>query len=512
MRGALCYEFELATSANFNAAAVIWSNVRNDVAADKACTPADAAGGTSTETAKPPLRVPAASVDVALPWATGKPYALYAHARAITRAGVTTWSRPFGFNMQWSTTPTQLSGANGLVQWTPVEGATGYQVMFQGASFKKVVSTPTNVADTRELWAFHDASWYGSVEWRVRAVRTIGNAPDGLPTTSSGPWSAVFTSPNPDTPGDGEITLMRAISDAVSVHEVARAHQLIPALTWSGTTGIDGQAHTFFRAYVSSDPECVNTVFRGSIVASPAYAPRSTGPLKLPTSDAELTEAATTLLEDGTEGTTLAADATKISSSEGASDATEAGTAAAGAAPGTAATGLNLPDVDFPATRYYYTVVGVDMLSDAKSNSYKWVDAELPQDVCATGRVLGFGKKVKAVVTSSPTPLVTGLAPDGTLLTGGVKRPVVYSTPLITWLPAIGATSYEVQWSRTGDRWRAEDKVVTHVTSAMPGLTTGKWYYRIRGVGQTPTVWSSPVAVTVAAPTFRVVPTTDQPG
>ena len=199
-RGALCYEFELATSRKFGENAIVWSNVRYGVKPGTGCaavaagTPdalrarpapatgtglpaADGAqpvarranrcgrhgthdGGTTTapaptptrtcQTTIQPLRVPAVSVDVALPWFTGQPYALYAHVRAITTKGPTGWSTPFAFNMRWPSVPTPLPTQPGLVRWSRVSGATGYQVWYPDD--QKVFSTHTNVADLREFY------------------------------------------------------------------------------------------------------------------------------------------------------------------------------------------------------------------------------------------------------------------------------------------------------------------------------------------------------------------------
>lgn len=532
VRGALCYEFELSTAKGFSEASVIWSNVQYGITSSKSCSPvaadgadttgkspADSVKGATTSDASaaptgaviPALKVPAVSVDIALPWFTGNPYALYARSRAITQSGPTAWSTSFGFNMQWEAVPQPVKVNAGLVSWTPIEGATGYEVMFQGPSYKKVVTTSTNIVDQRELWSFHDASWYQSLTWRVRAVRRVfGVIPNGLPAVTYGPWSQVYTSTNPPSLTGGPITLTRALSDVVSVPEVAKAHQLMPAIAWNGTVGIDGQPHTLFRAYVSTDANCVNTVFRGAVVGSPAYAPRTSGPMKLPTSDAEFAEAAVQILENGAEGDTRGADASKISASEtAASSGAEAGTASAAASPGLASR-VDLPDVDFPSTRYYYTVVGVDVRIDAKTKGIMYVDAELPQDVCAAGRVLSFGKKSRPVLTSNPAPLVIGLSPDGKLLGATSKQPRVYSTPLVTWTPALGATAYEVQWSRSSYPWKPAGRTITYSTSSLLDLPTGKWFYRVRGLNQaqlrkSEMAWSKPTPVTVEKPTFKVV-------
>jgi hypothetical protein len=97
VRGAMRYEFELAKNPRFNEAAIFWSDEK--------------------------LKVPAASVPLALPWMTGSPYAVYARVRAITAAGVTAWSQPYGFNVRWGGVPQQLPDVPGLSRWTPVDGA-----------------------------------------------------------------------------------------------------------------------------------------------------------------------------------------------------------------------------------------------------------------------------------------------------------------------------------------------------------------------------------------------------
>ena len=80
----------------------------------------------------------------------------------------------------------------GLVRWTPVEGATAYDVWYP--DIRKVIRTHTNVADQRELYTFHlEDSWWQLVRWRVRPVRqVVGALPNGLPAVSYGPWSPTY--------------------------------------------------------------------------------------------------------------------------------------------------------------------------------------------------------------------------------------------------------------------------------------------------------------------------------
>ena len=146
-----------------------------------------------------PIRIPAVSINLVLPWFTGKPNALYAHVRSVTTQGASRWSRPFGFNMRWEEHPVPLAAKPGLVRWTPVEGATAYDVWYPDRIVNKIVPTHTNVADLREFYTFHlEDGWWQTVEWRVRAVRqVVGSVPNGLPAVSYGPWTP---STRPRTP------------------------------------------------------------------------------------------------------------------------------------------------------------------------------------------------------------------------------------------------------------------------------------------------------------------------
>ena len=209
VRGASCYEFELATSRAFDGSSVFWSNVSTGAGSGKFCTAVTVSAPAAEESASTeespgevrtriaPIRIPATSVNLVLPWFTGKPYALWAHVRAVTTRGATAWSKPFGFNVRWESTPVPQPARPGLVRWKPVEGATAYDVWYP--DIRKVVRTHTNVADQRELYTFHlEDSWWQLVRWRVRPVRqVVGALPNGLPAVSYGPWSPTYATQNP---------------------------------------------------------------------------------------------------------------------------------------------------------------------------------------------------------------------------------------------------------------------------------------------------------------------------
>jgi hypothetical protein len=349
VRNAASYEFELATSPSFNGGTVIWSSDT--------------------------LKTPAVSVPVALPWITGNPYALWAHVRAVSPTGGTSdWSQPFGFNLRWTSRPTKLPGDEypGLVQWTMVAGASAYDVWWVDAA--KVIRTRTNVADEREYYTFHQNSpWPDVVHWRVRAVRkTYGKLPNGMPTVSYGPWSDLQTSTNGPLLR-GPLTTLDAVSDdATSDADTTAAHRLTPGFVFGGTQSLALKSAPLYRVYVASDEDCVNIVFKGALVGSPAYAPRSTGPLALPGDSVGLDLAGAKYLPDGLEGRTLMADTSTVLTTESdkpldnsdtASDdpaSTPSPTDADPSLPSTPQeTGapIDLWDSGYPNGRYYWTVV-----------------------------------------------------------------------------------------------------------------------------------------------------------
>ena len=505
VRGAKRYEFELATKSTFTESTTLWR----------------------TET----LKSPTAAIPLALPWMTGSPYAIWAHVRAITRTGATKWSAPYGFNTRWTNVPQAAASPPGLIRWHPVEGATGYHVWFLGPN--KRIATKTNVADEREHWTFHQQSAVtGVVRWRVRAVRSkIGVAQNGIPSVSYGPWSQVYVDLNPPV-SVAPMSLQGMVSDAYSSQPTP--FRLMPGLAYDGNTGLSDRfspgtpARELYRVYVSTDVDCVNIVYKGSIVGSPAWAPRTTGALVLPKTPEELSEARDAwLVGDGKQGnTTFAVDGAKVDENESLKEvAAGASTGGTGGTGGEASTeedrvegaALSPPLVDlwdngWPEHRYYYTVVPVAVLDLDQDNKLEYWDTELPQDVCAAGRVFQFGKVSEAVVaTAGAAPYVSGLSTSGRLFTATRRTPSVYGAPLVAWKPALGADRYEVQWSKKPYPWKKAGGLETPSTSTMLPLKSGRWSYRVRGislalpVGARQMSWSDPVALRVAKPTFRVV-------
>ena len=585
--GANRYEFQLATARTFASGALL---------------------------ARKTTHAPAVSLAISLPWITGTPYSLYARVRGLAPNGSTTpWSALFGFNMRWTSLPAPLDAAPGLIRWTPVDGATAYQVWYLEPN--KIFKTQTTVADEREYYTFHqDPTWTGTIHWRIRAVRALyGNVENGLPAVSYGPWSAVYTSTN--TPfATGPLTDVETISDSVSTAATPSAHHIMPAFVYTGDTGLAGTPAELYRVYVATDRDCVNIVFRGAVVGSPAYAPRWNGTLALPQTAADQTAARTRYLAAGSEGLTAMADNTVVTANEalqpsgftitsGEDDSPSNGdtdtpppaeTKVTGPAPkfppstltvdkSSVGPPVDLWDTDWPTGRYYWTVVPVgatlqaaltttlgatatvgsttinvaagdqltvgDVLTigtgpaqetvtvvsaigstvtispalvnthgagDAVARSggtLTYEDLELPQDACASGRVLTFGKTGQpALASSGNLPFASGLSPTGQLQSASSSRPSFYGTPLISWQPALGATAYEVQWSKTRYPFvTVTTPILTYGTSTVLPLTPGKWWYRVRGInlgllaGARAMAWSSALPVKVASPTFKII-------
>jgi hypothetical protein len=340
------------------------------------------------------LTTPIVAPSMILPWITGSPHALYARVRGILSTGdVTPWGDDFGFDVVPPAAPRPLLPSDpGLLRWTPVEGATGYQVWLidtqkrGGLPGTGKENVHTNVLDEREFYTFHQSSqWTGTVRWRIRAERSVqtGGPANGLPANTFGAWSPTYSSSNPAVQG-GPIKLLHTISDVVSDSDKAPAHRLMTGFTWTGNQTASGVTSELYRVYVFTDSGCLNRVYTSAVVGSPAYAPRSGGPLALPQDSGGIATARNVYLDDGSEPQGTMFDGTPVTSQEQATPAAPTtappadlgpvdptappASAAASASPGgvaaanTIATGapVDLWDTDlWPKSGYYWTVVAV---------------------------------------------------------------------------------------------------------------------------------------------------------
>lgn len=468
------------------------------------------------------LKTPVAAPTLTLPWITGSPHSLYARVRAFLSDGHTSpWSTDYGFDIVPPLAPTSLSAAPGLLRWSTVDGANGYEVWLKGPCkvCGKLEVTDTNVLDEREIYAFHTTpDWLSSVRWRVRAVRWTEIAQkNDMPVTHYGPWSTTYTASNP-APTTGQIVLGNTISDTVSNGSPSSpAHSLAPAFTWSGDQALDGTPEPFWRVEVFTDNQCLNRVFTGSVVGTQAYAPRLFGGLALPMSTDAFPAAATGILPDVQPGTDPTADAAATDGLITPNENMEAAKPTLSAGKGSAELKLLDPqdigapvdvwDVKWPSSGYYWTVVPVELLQWS-DGSWHWQDVEVPQDVCAAGRVARFGFSSQPSVTSHGAPYATGLSASGKLVSGSSNP--FYGQPLVAWTPVPDADSYEIQWGKKAYPFVARGKTLTWDSSLVLPLKPGTWYYRVRGYNYhlpadaQEMAWSNPVKIVVAQPSFRV--------
>ena len=333
--------------------------------------------------------------------------------------------------------------------------------------------------------------------------------------------------------------------------------------SWSGDSGESGREE-LYRVSVYTDRDCVNRVFEGVAVGSPAYAPRlSFTGLDIPTNTDELDVARIQNLSPGADfgrradGTTVAPTElgaagtftpTLLGSSAGASSSSSSSTGSTSTpSPPSSSSGASFPtsitaggpsvdlwDINWPEGQYYWTVIPVRWqvknqpvttlippvapttppTGPPPPDPLEYWDDELAEDVCqsGSGRIATLGKASQQPATASTSaPFISGLSPKGGLRAASVNKPTFYGAPLVAWKPVLGASFYEVQWSKSSYPWRPAGNLYTYSTQTTLKLQPGKWFYRVRGIdlyvqpGAEQLAWSEHTGIVVAKPKFRVV-------
>lgn len=143
-------------------------------------------------------------------------------------------------------------------------------------------------------------------------------------------------------------------------------------------------------------------------------------------------------------------------------------------------------------------------------------DLLLPQDLCAQALPDGtklrqeFGLWSEPTVASPQAPFISGLSSTGKLVSAK-STSQFYGRPLVAWTPALGAEKYEIEWSSDDSPFVAASNILTSSTAVVLPLTSGTWYYRVRGfdynlpAGSQQMAWSAVQKLTVSKPTFKVV-------
>jgi hypothetical protein len=275
-----------------------------------------------------------------------------------------------------------------VLRWTPITDAIGYEVWLIDTGGPPLL-VKTNVLDEREVYTFHQSSkWTSTIRWRVRAMRGDDGPAgakrlNGVPVSQVGAWSSVYSSSNPAV-SNSPIKLGSTISDVVSNgSDTSPAHRLMPAFTWTGNQSLGGTGAELYRVYVFTDSQCLNPVFWSTIVGSPAYAPRLSGPMALPGDANGIATARGKYLQNGAEPASIMFDGTPVKPTEAQADAKpttiapgDVNDSETGAPPpGSTGTGtttgsqsitvggvgppVDLWDVEWPNSGYYWTVVPV---------------------------------------------------------------------------------------------------------------------------------------------------------
>ena len=138
-------------------------------------------------------------------------------------------------------------------------------------------------------------------------------------------------------------------------------------------------------------------------------------------------------------------------------------------------------------------------------------DVAFPEDMCAEGQVISFGKTSEVVTTTeSGVSFVSGLSKSGKVVSASKQVPSFFQRIVVAWKPTVAATKYEVQFSKKKKVWKTLKRKFTVGTQLQVKLLPGTWYYRVRGLdltlpGRPGLTWSDPVQVTMIAPTFTIV-------
>jgi hypothetical protein len=218
--------------------------------------------------------------------------------------------------------------------------------------------------------------------------------------------------------GGAGLSLIGTVSGGtLSTPSAPHAHELTPGFVYSGNYRSWGlpwfQTTTeLFRVYVSTDAECVNRVYVGAVVGSPAYAPRFGHTLVLPPNQASLNQARGEWPQYGDEGQVLMLNGTPVKSVDSGALGTSGNTPK-----------IDLWDTFWPEGGYYWTVIPVFMTNKRDNpEALEYRDIQLPEDVCRAGGAVRFG-------SDRFRPRTRKYQRPG--LTGSTKPEMTWSEPVV---------------------------------------------------------------------------------
>ena len=252
--GARTYQFQLSTSNTFRDNGVLYNNAT--------------------------LTSPVAAPNLTLPWITGTPHALYARVRADHRhRHDARGARPFGFDIVPPPPPTPLAE---LPRRAPLDADRGRRRLpgladrhrqdgvrpHERPRRARVLHVPPEPAVDRDACAGACAPF---------AAISSTSALNGIPVSHYGAWSPVYSSSNPAM-SSGPITLIGTVSDVFSdgSAELARAPDDAGLHVEREPDAVRHGDRALPRRDLHRQ-QCLNRVYTGAVVGSPAWAPRSTG-------------------------------------------------------------------------------------------------------------------------------------------------------------------------------------------------------------------------------------------
>src|SRR5919204_2724190 len=406
VRGAVRYQFQLATSSAFRENGIVTS-LNN-------------------------LSTPVAAPRSTLPWTSNN---LYARVRAIFRNGASPWSAAFTFDMTPPAAPSPLP------------------------------TSPTEIPDARASYIATDGPEPQGYMYDGSTVSTTESMPAATPTTAvpsdqdSGSSASATTTSAPS-----QLTLTGNLGAPVDLWDT------------------DWPNGGYYWTVVP-----VQAVSPGALSTSVALPGSAANTTTIPVTSAfEFATGDTVLI--GTTGNQEAATVTSVKA----------------------------PNLTLAAPLKFAHGVGEPVVRTGGNLQYR--DLELPQDVCAAGRVMRFGKDSEPSLTAAGDLFASGLSSSGRLVSAH-STSKFYGNPLVAWTPAFGAYAYEVQWSKTRYPFKPEPDpenqnalgTMTMGTSAVLPLKPGTWYYRVRGfdfslrTGSQMMSWSDPAKIVVAKPKFKIV-------
>ena len=346
-----------------------------------------------------------------------------------------------------------------------------------------------------------DRAFTGAITWRVRAVRRVAKLQGFITPVNYGPWSQTFTLDEPrdgrrDRPpgrgGDGSRDEHADEREGTRDDAGVRLRRLDVTPTEAST------ASTGSTSSATSSASTRSSVERSSVALPTPHATRARSSFRPRRRTSRMRPV--TILEIGDEGKTLHGGGNPLQVRRARPPAPPAVAAAAGIDPG--CVGAPVHRSSRPRTAPGRR----SSSSRAAGRTGGSSGRSSPSSSCPSSGRTG---RSSATSTSTPrcrrTPAPADASspsarhprpssparaprtrqvslPAGRLIASAGNRPF-YGHPLVAWLPAPGADTYEVEWSPTRYPWRTANRIqVDGGTAATLPLKPGKWWYRIRGI------------------------------